>query len=427
MSFRAARTLFALGASILLLAIAIWIVVPVPLLMLLPLGVAAPEISAWLLAVALLVAATALFDARGHRPARVALIMACAAAVLAATPLVRAALATPRLDAAMRAGLGNGFLDRVPSDVRQGMRPAPIVAGDLFRGFQAPEPRATSSVVFSAVDGTPLRMDVYAAATAGPHPAIVQIYGGAWQQGEPRDNAAFAAYFAARQYVVFAIDYRHAPRWRWPAQIEDVRTALSWIQRHGAQHGADVSRIALVGRSAGAHLALLAAYSKGAPPISAVVSLYGPTDLARGFREPPRPDPLDVRSVLQAFIGGTPDDRPAAYRAASPLTYAAHPQPPTLLIYGGRDHVVQAYFGAALDTRLRATGTQSVLLVLPWAEHSFDAVPFGPGGQLALYHSERFLAWALHSTRQQPATRPPEALTGHPNLGATSGDRRTRQ
>ena len=84
----------------------------------------------------------------------------------------------------------------------------------------------------------------------------------------------------------------------------------------------------------GAHLALLAAYTAGAPPVSAVVSLYGPTDLTRGFREPPRPDPIDVRAILQAFVGGTPDDQPEAYTAASPITYATHPQPPTLLIYG---------------------------------------------------------------------------------------------
>ncbi len=130
--------------------------------------------------------------------------------------------------------------------------------------------------------------------------------------------------------------------------------------------------------------------------INAVVSLYGPTDLVRGYREPPRPDPMDARALLTAFIGGTPDDLPAAYLAASPLTYATRPLPPTLLIYGGRDHVVSPRFGASLHERLRATGTTSVLLTLPWAEHAFDAVPFGPGAQLALFHQERFLAWALN-------------------------------
>jgi acetyl esterase/lipase len=389
------RGIFTLTASIVVFGVALWIVVPAPVAALLPLAVGAPEVSAWILVVAALLGAASVRAAQSRTLSRLALGLACAAGALALVPLVRVSAAIPRLDAAMRDALGQDALGAVAPGARAGMRPAPIVMGDLFRGIQADDPRPSSSVLLGAADGTPLRMDVYPAAAPGPHPAIVQIYGGAWQRGQPRDNAAFAAYFAARDYVVFAIDYRHAPRWRWPAQIDDVRTALSWIHHHGSEHGADVSRIAIVGRSSGAHLALLAAYAPGSPPVTAVVSFYGPTDLTRGFREPPHPDPLDIRAILQAFMGGTPDDHPDAYIAASPVTYATRPQPPTLLIYGGRDHVVSPQFGAALHDRLRATGTKSVLLELPWAEHAFDAVPFGPGGQLALYHTERFLAWAL--------------------------------
>lgn len=390
------RPSLALTASIVLLSIAIWIVVPAPFGFLLPLGVVAPEVSAWLLTAGAIVAAAAAFDIRSGRVSGAALGLASITVALSIVPLVRAAAAIPRFDAAMQTALGEHFSERIPSAVQAGMRPAPIVIGELFRGLQAPEPRTTSSVVFGAPDGSPLRMDIYSPAFAGPHPAIVQIYGGAWQHGDPRENAAFASYFATRGYVVFAIDYRHAPRWGWTAQIEDVRNALAWIRNHGRERGADVARMAIVGRSAGAHLALLAAYTPGAPPVAAVVSLYGPTDLTRGFREPPRPDPLNVRAVLSAFMGGTPDAQPDAYRAASPLTYATHALPPTLLVYGGRDHVVAPSFGAALHRQLRATGTTSVLLELPWAEHAFDAVPFGPGGQLALYYVERFLGWALH-------------------------------
>ncbi len=395
MILRSILPILTLTTAAVLLGVAVWIVVPAPIPILLPLGIGAAELSAWLLTLGALVAAATMLDVRAEPKSRVALGLACATIALAAVPLVRAAAAVPRLEAAMRAALGDDFVAGIPAEVRGEMRTAPIVVGDLFRGLRSPDPRTTSSIVFGAPDGTPLRLDVYAPASAGPHPTLVQIYGGAWQRGNPRDNADFAGYFAARGYVVFAIDYRHAPRWQWAAQIEDVRRALSWIRSHGGEHGADVTRMALVGRSAGAHLALLAAYSPGGPPVNAVVSFYGPTDLTRGYREPPRPDPLDVRSVLRAFVGGTPDEQPAAYRAASPLTYATRPLPPTLLIYGGRDHVVSPSFGAALHAQLRATGTTSVLLELPWAEHAFDAVPFGPGGQLALYHTERFLAWAL--------------------------------
>jgi acetyl esterase/lipase len=266
---------------------------------------------------------------------------------------------------------------------------------DLFRGVDAGHARVSRGIFFAAPEGVRLMLDIYRPATAGRYPSVVQVYGGAWQRGAPGDDAAFATYLAAHGFVVFAIDYRHAPRWQWPAQIEDVRTALGWIRAHGGEYDADVSRLALLGRSAGAHLAMLAGYEPGAPPVAAVVSYYGPVDLADGYRNPPRPDPLDVRSVEEALLGGTPDQVPDRYREASPIAYVSRRQPPSLLIYGRRDHIVLPRFGAMLDDRLRATGTTSVFMEIPWAEHAFDAVAFGPSGQLSLYYTERFLAWAL--------------------------------
>ena len=202
-------------------------------------------------------------------------------------------------------------------------------------------------------------------------------------------------YFASRGHVVFAIDYRHAPRWRWPAQILDVRSALAWIRAHAAEYDGDASRLVLLGRSAGAQLALIAAYEGTPADVVGVVSFYGPTDLADGWRVPPRPDPFDVRAVLETYLGGTPDRIPEPYRAASPLTYVSAKAPPTLLLYGRHDHIVQARFGRVLNDRLRAAGATSFLLELPWSEHAFDAVPRGLGTQVSLYYVERFLEGIL--------------------------------
>jgi acetyl esterase/lipase len=275
------------------------------------------------------------------------------------------------------------------------MRPFPIVPADLFRGIDFGETRVVRGIPFAAPGGQPLTLDIYRPLADGRFPVIVQIYGGAWQRGAPADNSEFARYLAMRGYAVFAIDYRHAPRWTWPSQIEDVRAALVWVTAHAAEYGADPSRMALIGRSAGAQLALLAAYETGAPTVRAAVSFYGPVDLAEGYRHPPRPDPLDVRAIEETLLSGTPDSAPVRYREASPVTYVNRQLPPTLLLYGSRDHVVEARFGRMLDDRLRATGTTSVLLEIPWAEHAFDLIPSGLSSQIALYYVERFLAWAL--------------------------------
>jgi acetyl esterase/lipase len=223
----------------------------------------------------------------------------------------------------------------------------------------------------------------------------VQIYGGAWQRGEPGSYGRFAAHIASLGYVVFAIDYRHAPRWRWPAQMADVRAALQWIRDHGAQYGADVSRTAVIGRSAGGQLALMAAYDTSDLPIKAAVSFYGPTDLADGYRNPPSPDPLNVRSILRSFLGNTPDLVPDRYREASPIAKVSATSAPSLLLYGARDHIVLPRYGAMLHDRLRQAGVRSVFLEIPWAEHAFDAVPNGPSAQISLYYVERFLQRTL--------------------------------
>jgi acetyl esterase/lipase len=222
----------------------------------------------------------------------------------------------------------------------------------------------------------------------------VQVYGGAWQGGSRTDHETFARYFAHRGYVVFAIEYRHAPVRQWPAQIEDVRSALAWIRAQGPAYEADPGRLVIVGRSAGAQLALVAAYTAEPAP-AAVVNFYGPTDLAGGWSDPPDPDPISVRDVLETFLGGAPDAMPERYREASPITYAAAGPPAALHIYGARDHVVLPRFGRELHEKLRSIGATSVLLEIPWAEHAFDELPNGLSGQLALYYTERFLDAAL--------------------------------
>jgi acetyl esterase/lipase len=385
-----------LAMAAIALFLASWIVLPPPTYPLLLLAVGAPEVSIWLASLAVLAAGLALADARRSRMARVSLGLALLALMLASLPLLQFAGVAARFDAAMRSSLGEHYLAEVPAGVRSELRRTPLVLSDLFRGIDRPGARLTRGVPFVSHDGVRLTLDVYRPPTAGRYPAVVQIYGGAWQTGAPPANAAFARYLAGHGYVVFAIDYRHAPRWRWPAQLDDVRAALTWLRENGERYDADPTRLALVGRSSGGQLAMLAAYGPGAPPVRAVVIYYGPVDLTEGYRHPPRPDPLRVRAVEEAYLGGTPEEAPLRYREASPITYVTRPLPPTLLVYAGRDNIVEPRFGAMLQERLRRTGTTSVLLEIPWAEHGFDAISNGLSAQLALFQTERFLAWALH-------------------------------
>lgn len=373
------------------LFLAAWIVVPAPTFALLPFGVATPELSPWLLGLNAIAAIVALKTSKLSWLGYVALAGSMVALILSSLPLVQLPAALKTAEAAMVQALGSDYAAQLPPN----SRPQPFALLDAFRGIPPSPVRYTANIPFAKPNGVELKLDVYRPPQMGKYPAIVMVYGGAWREGNPTLNAEFNRYIAARGYVVWAISYRHAPQYRFPAQLEDVRSALSFVRQHAAEYETDPDRLALMGRSAGAHLAMLAAYKPGAPKIRAVVNYYGPIDLTVGYYDLPHPDPIDSRTVLRSFLGGTPEEFPDLYRAASPINDVTRSLPPTLLIYAGRDHLVQAKFGRQMGDRLRTQGTIAVFLELPWAEHAFDAVFHGVSNQVALYYTERFLAWAL--------------------------------
>jgi acetyl esterase/lipase len=222
--------------------------------------------------------------------------------------------------------------------------------------------------------------------------------GGAWQRGTPDSFKNFAQWLASRGFVVFAIDYRHAPAAHWPKQLDDTQLMLAWIRDHAAAYDGDTSRVAFMGRSAGAHLATIAAWSDVPPALTpkALVSYYGPVNLMESNKHPPTPDPIKTRATDEALIGGSLDQFPAAYADASPITHVGKAgRVPILMIYGGRDHIVQPAAGHLLRDALNAAGGTPVYLEIPWADHGFDEVFQGPSNQLALYYTERFLSLLL--------------------------------
>ena len=391
-------TALALLLALVVLAIAPWAQIPAPTEMLLPLSIGAPELSAWLLVLALLAALLAGIafrrPGRRRRLCRLALALSLVAAAFPAYVLAQIPEALRRIDAEWERAFGTSPTVITPADHASGLRPHPFTWREMLFGLRLPRVRITRSVPMGTVAGVELTADVYRPAHDAIVPTVVQLYGGGWRGGDPGDNSDLAQAIAASGFAVFAIDYRHAPDWTWPSQLEDVLDGLQWVSAHAAEYGADPSRMALLGRSAGAQLAMRASQDTAAPPIRAVVTIYGPVDLAEGYRAPPTPDPLNVRFLIAQFLGGTPDQRPQAYADASPITRASQPHPPVLVITGNRDHIVEPRFGPMLHRQLVESGT-SLFLNLPWADHAFDFVSFGPSSQIALYYTQRFLTHTL--------------------------------
>ncbi len=376
-----------------------WIIIPAPNMFLLTLGVGAPEISPWLFLLNLLCLFLAFFCIRRRQLQRLICIISLIGLLICGWVLVNIPLTQMQMARAMKQGLGGDYLKQIPALVSAQMQTHPFNLVNFFGGIPSGKTRHQTGILFATPAGVPLTMEVYQPPEIGKYPTLVVIYGGAWQRGNPGANAEFNQYIANRGYTVFSIDYRHAPQYQFPAQLEDVRTALDFIREHASEYEADPERMVLLGRSAGAHLAMLAAYQADAPPIRAVVNYYGPVDLTEGYKSPPTPDPINTRAVLRRFLGGSLEELPNQYQIASPINYLTRPVPPTLLIYGTRDHLVEVRFGRQMYKALSNSGNTAVFLEIPWAEHAFDAVFNGVSNQLALYHTERFLAWAVSKNK----------------------------
>ncbi|MFN6561158.1 MAG: alpha/beta hydrolase [Nostoc sp. ChiSLP01] len=385
----------ALLASFTSLFLSSWIILPAPNMFLLTLAVGAPEVSPWLFLLNLLSLLLSFFWIRRRQLRRLACTVSLIGLLICGWVLANIPLTQMQMAQAMKQDLGADYLEKIPVQLSAKMQTHPFNLVNSFRGIALGKTRHQKDIIFATPAGVPLKIEVYQPPEVGRYPAVIVIYAGAWQRGNPSANPEFNQYIAHQGYTVFAIDYRHAPKYQFPSQLDDVRTALNFIRKHAAEYEADPERIVLLGRSAGAHLAMLAAYQPDAPPIRAVVSYYGPVNLTEGYKTPPSPDPINIRAVLRAFLGGSLEELPNQYQIASPINYLTHPLPPTLLIYGSRDHLVEARFGRQMYERLHASGNTAVFLEIPWAEHAFDAVFNGVSNQLALYYTERFLAWAL--------------------------------
>lgn len=392
--------------TITVLFLSIWSVYPAPNMTVLPLSVGAPELSMWLFAGGAIGLASQLLFRNQLFPQNlywVGIALSIMSLVINVHPFLQMPATIDRANTSMTIALGHNYVADIPAAVQSTWRSQPFSFLTAIQGInQSNQIRIQRHLPFAAPAGTPLTLNLYQPPLPGQYPAVIQIYGGAWRNGSPDSNEEFSCYLASRGYVVVSIDYRHAPQYYFPAQLIDVRTALKYVQQQAPNWEIDLDRLAIIGRSSGGHLATLAALQPDTLPLKAVVSYYGPVDLTAGYTDPPQPDPIDSRHVLRDFLGGTPTEFPARYRQASPYQLVDIPKqvlPPTLLIYGGQDHLVEARFGQKMAKKLQSVGTQTVYIEIPWANHAFDAIFNGPSNQLALYYTERFLAYFLKNER----------------------------
>ncbi len=206
----------------------------------------------------------------------------------------------------------------------------------------------------------------------------VYVHGGGWQNGDKNSGAGAMAVgeLVKRGYLVASVNYRLAPQYKFPAQIEDVKCAIRFLRAHAKEYNLDSKRIGVWGGSAGGHLVALLGTSdknaglegKGGWPnessrVQAVVDMFGPADLMVEFVG-------GNQRVGQTVFGATSLKDPVLKRA-SPVTYISEDDPPFLILHGEEDRLVPLSQSKELHERLKAAKVSSKLVVVKNAGHGF--------------------------------------------------------
>ncbi len=237
-----------------------------------------------------------------------------------------------------------------------------------------------SDITYCTVDGVELKMDLYFPESMdGLWPVAVYVHGGAWQAGDKTGGAGFREVpeLVEHGYLVASINYRLAPRYRFPAQIEDVKCAIRHLRAHAASYNLDPQRIGAWGSSAGGHLVALlgvtdpndglegqGGYPEQSSRVRAVVDLFGPADIRFG---------TDAVATLERVFG-TSDTSAPILEMASPVIYASADDPPFLILHGTEDPVVPPEHSQALYEALTAAGVPVTLVLVENAGHGFASM-----------------------------------------------------
>jgi len=224
-------------------------------------------------------------------------------------------------------------------------------------------------------------LDIYLPADAkGDLPLVILIHGGGWLSNDKYADMGYMkqtmSEIISSGFALASIDYRFSTQAVFPAQVKDCNRAVSFLYDNADKYGFDKTRFALMGFSAGGHLASLVGLSENndvetffMPETSklfsfrAVVDFYGPAEL---LLFPGRDDANSPEALL---IGAAPLVRPDLAKIASPVTYIDKNDPPFLIIHGEKDELVSTSHSRLLSAWLSVVGVQNELVIVEGAPH----------------------------------------------------------
>jgi acetyl esterase/lipase len=266
-----------------------------------------------------------------------------------------------------------------------------------------PAPAVERNVVYGMVSGAALLLDVHRPARPNGR-GVVFISGSGWQAStdygatplKEQQVGLWGPPLLAAGYTVFALNHRAAPKFHYPAAIDDVQRAIRFVRFHAKEYGIDAARLGGVGGSSGGHLIGLAGMlaTPGNPADADPVNRESAALQALVLRAPL----IDLRAIdtvegiayVTSFMEAPPSQASAAaaYAAASPLAHVTDRSPPTLLLHGDADVLVPLRQSTLLEASLGKSGVPVKLIVVPGGVHGADFGAAGPRADWPDYYGE---------------------------------------
>lgn len=290
----------------------------------------------------------------------------------------------------------------------------------LLAASSAAHAALIKDVEYANVDGVSLKLDIHVPDGPGPFPAVIMVHGGGWNSGDKVSRGLMSPMeepLSRAGFVWFEINYRLAPKYRYPACFDDVQAAIRWIKSHTFEYHVDPDRIALAGESAGGHLVdLAAARADKATHVNAVVSFYGVYDLVAQAKAKGAGGNLGELFGISQLDGQTTP----MLAAASAATYLKPGLPPFLLVHGDVDPKVPYQEDVDFRSRLLALGDACDLITIHGGGHGMNG-----WNEAATGYQDQVVAWlkktlgppSVYATYPGTEGRPidlwPEGIPGH--------------
>lgn len=232
------------------------------------------------------------------------------------------------------------------------------------------------ATVSYGVDSPQQTMDIYAPNANATGTCILILHGGGFISGDRKRWSGVARYFRDQGFACANADYRLAPQWHFPNQVEDARLMISYLRKHAALYNFRSDRIMVVGCSSGAYLALMLASLRSNDRLGLTVdepstdtrpvaiALECPVTTAHG---------MSKYEWFQDFIGCSERTAPDLYKQACPLSHLSGNLPPTFIIQGTADQTIPVGRVERFYRYLRMKGQNASLIELRGVGHGFGA------------------------------------------------------